>query len=177
MEPREKWTSTIVARLIDHVRTREARSNLAYYLLGHSAGAQIANRIAAFVPHHARRIVIANPSSYVWPKRDARFPYGFGDLPAEMNNDEAMRRYLAQPITLLLGTADTALTANLDVRPEAMRQGSNRHERGVNIFRSAESLARAKGWAFNWRLIEVPDVGHNARRMYGGPEAIAAFAP
>ncbi len=176
VEPRENWTSAIIATLIEHVRTREQRRDLEYYLLGHSAGAQIANRIAAFAPHTARRIVIANPSSYVWPTRDARFPYGFGDLPVEMNDDHALRRYLAQPLTLLLGTADTAITPDLDVLPPAMRQGAMRYERGINTYRAAQSLAQEKGWAFNWRLVEVPNVGHDARRMYGGPQAAAAFA-
>ena len=46
VEPRENWTSAIIAALIEHVRTREQRRELGYYLLGHSAGAQIANRIA-----------------------------------------------------------------------------------------------------------------------------------
>jgi len=177
LEPRENWTSAIIFKLIDHVRGREGQPRLDYYLLGHSAGAQIANRIAAFAPHQARRIVVANPSSYVWPSRDARFPYGFGDLPEAMNSDAAMRNYLAQPLTIMLGTADTAITPDLDVLPQAMRQGAMRYERGINIFRAAELLARDKGWTFNWRLIEVSGVAHNVKRMYGGAEAMMAFTP
>jgi pimeloyl-ACP methyl ester carboxylesterase len=177
VEPRENWTSTIIFKLIDHVRGREGQRRLDYYLLGHSAGAQIANRIAAFAPHQARRIVVANPSSYVWPSRDARFPYGLGDLPPDMSSDTALQRYLAQPMTLLLGTADINVTPDLDVLPQAMRQGSMRYERGLNAFRAARTLAQEKGWTFNWRLIEVPNVGHDAKRMYGGAEAAAAFAP
>jgi len=177
IEPRQNWTSAIIFKLIDHVRGREGRGELDYYLLGHSAGAQIANRIAAFAPHQARRIVMANPSSYVWPSRNSRFPYGFGDLPSDMSDDAALQRYLAQPMTLLLGTADTNVTPDLDVLPQAMRQGSMRYERGMNAFRAARTLAQEKGWAFNWRLIEVPNVGHDAKRMYGGAEAAAAFAP
>lgn len=177
VEPRENWTSAIIFKLIGHVREREGRVDLAYYLLGHSAGGQIANRIAAFAPHQAQRIVVANPSSYVWPSRDRRFPYGFGDLPEAMNNDAAIRSYLEQPLTIMLGTADTAVTPDLDMLPPAMLQGAMRHERGINVFRAAESLARAKGWTFNWRLIEVPNAGHSARHMYGGAEAAFALAP
>jgi hypothetical protein len=30
----------------------------------------------------------------------------------------------------------------------------------------AEELAREKGWRFNWRLVEVPGVGHDGKAMF-----------
>ncbi|MDH5537535.1 MAG: hypothetical protein OEZ08_18445 [Betaproteobacteria bacterium] len=174
VEPESAWTAALILRLIGRVLADEGRPDLDYYLIGHSAGGQIANRLAAFAPHGAKRIVIANPSSYVQPTRDARFPYGFGDLPETMNGEIAIRRYLAQPITLLVGPADVH-DKDLDVRPAAMRQGATRHERARNIFNAAREVARANGWPFNWQLIEVPDVGHDAQRMYASPQALAAL--
>jgi hypothetical protein len=108
------------------------------------------------------------------PTRQARFPYGFGDLPQNMADESAVRRYLAQPITILVGTADLG-TGNLDLLPPAMQQGATRYERGRNAFHAAQDLARDKGWEFNWRLIEVPGVGHDARGMYHSPQAEAAL--
>jgi pimeloyl-ACP methyl ester carboxylesterase len=174
VEPPAQWTGTLILKLIDHVRNDEGRPALDYYLIGHSAGAQIVNRFAALVPNGARRIVIANPSSYMRPTRQARFPYGFGDLPQNMADESAVRRYLAQPITILVGTADLG-TGNLDLLPPAMQQGATRYERGRNAFHAAQDLARDKGWEFNWRLIEVPGVGHDARGMYHSPQAEAAL--
>jgi len=174
VEPRARWTSVLILQLIDAVRTREGNPDLPYYLIGHSAGGQLLNRFAAFVANGAARIVVANPGSYVRPTREARFPYGFGDLPPEMSNDAALQRYLAQPMTILLGMADTKST-NLDMRPPAMLQGATRYDRGVAVFHMAQDLATKEGWAFNWMLVEVPNSGHNVASMYRSPQASAAL--
>lgn len=176
VEPPAQWTGQLFLRIIDAVRAAEGRPDLAYALIGHSAGGQALSRFAAFVPNAARRIVIANPSTYLWPSRDERFPYGFGGLPAPLAGDAALQRYLAQPITILLGTADVERGPDLNVRAGAERQGANRYERGRNAFRAAEQLARDRGWAFHWRLVEVPGVAHSARRMFGSAQAMTALS-
>jgi pimeloyl-ACP methyl ester carboxylesterase len=175
VEPAEDWTGRLILKVIDAVRAMEGRPDLPYYLIGHSAGGQALSRLAAFVPNSARRIVIANPSTYVWPTRAERFPYGFGGLPAALADDAAIRRYLAQPVTILLGTADVNRDADLNVREGPERQGTNRHERGLNAFRAARAAAEAHRWPFNWRLIEVEGVAHSARRMFDSPQAAQAL--
>lgn len=174
IEPQAQWTGTLILKLIDQVRNDEGHPALDYYLIGHSAGGQVVNRFAALVPNSAKRMVVANPSSYVRPSLQARFPYGFGGLPENMADEPAIRRYLAQPMTILLGTADV-LTKNLDQLPLAMQQGATRYERGRNEFHAAQELARDKGWEFNWRLVEVPGVGHDAKGMYRSAQAEAAL--
>lgn len=176
VEPEAQWTGRLFLAVIDSVRVAEGRPDLAYALIGHSAGGQALSRFAAFVPHQAQRIVIANPSTWLWPSRDERFPFGFGGLPAPLADDAALQRYLAQPVTVLLGTADLRRDNNLNVHPPAERQGATRYERGHNAFRAAQQLAQDRDWAFNWRLIEVPGIGHSARRMLGSPQARAALA-
>ena len=175
-EPEARWMGRTFLDIIDSVRAAEGRPDLGYSLIGHSAGGQTLSRFAAFVPHAAKHIVIANPSTYLWPSRDERFPYGFGGLPSTLSDDAALRRYLAQPVIILLGTADVERGADLNVREGAERQGYNRLERGRNAFRATQQLALQRGWAFNWKLLEVPDVGHSARRMLGSTQAQAALA-
>jgi poly(3-hydroxybutyrate) depolymerase len=175
IEPVESWTGPLILKIVEAVRALEGRPELPYYLIGHSAGGQALSRLAAFVPNSARRIVIANPSTHVWPTRTERFPFGFGGLPATLSDDAALRRYLAQPVTLLLGAADVNRDRNLNVTEGAERQGPNRYERGMNLFRAARKVAADAGWEFNWRLVEVPGTGHSARRMYESPQAAAAF--
>lgn len=177
VEPPETWTSTLITGLIEEIRGLEGNPALEYYFIGHSAGAQVANRMTAFGAHAARRIVVANPSSYVAPTRAARFPYGFGALPQSLSNDDTIRRYLAQPMMILAGTDDVQ-DRNVDMRPPAMAQGATRYERAQNVFDVARDLARTRGWTFNWRLVEVQDVGHDVESMYGGNHLdVALFGP
>lgn len=176
LEPESRWTARMLLDLIEAVRREENAPDLPYYLIGHSAGAQLLSRFAAFVPNAARRIVIANPSTYVWPTREAHYPFGFGGLPEAIGSEEAVRRYLAQPVTIFLGTSDVVRDGTLNVTGSAMRQGANRYERGTEIFQAARELAKNKGWNFNWRLVEAPGVGHSARRMYASPQVDAAIA-
>lgn len=176
VEPESQWTGRMFLEIIDAVRTMEGRPDLAYSLIGHSAGGQTLSRFAAFIPNAARHIIIANPSTYLWPSRDERFPYGYGGLPPKLADDAALQRYLAQPVTVLLGTADIARGSDLNTRPGAERQGENRLARGRNAFRAAQTVAQERGWDFHWRLIEVPDVAHSARRMFGSAQASNALS-
>lgn len=176
VEPETQWTGRLFLDIIEAVRVMEGRADLAYSMIGHSAGGQTLSRFAAFVPNKARHIIIANPSTYLWPSRDERFPYGFGGLPADLARDAMLQHYLAQPVTILLGTADVERSGDLNTRPGAERQGENRHARGHNVYRAAQALAQERGWTFGWRLVEVPDVAHSARRIFGSAQALQALA-
>lgn len=171
---RRHWTVQIVTPLADWARAETGIDP--YYLLGHSAGAQFLSRVAAFAPNAARRIVIANPSTYVLPSLDVMAPFGLGGV--EPTADAALRRYLEQPVTIYLGEADTnEKAADLNISPAAMAQGKTRFERGMTTFNAGRALAASRNWPFKWRLIKVPDVGHNARKMFSAPEAAVALQP
>jgi pimeloyl-ACP methyl ester carboxylesterase len=176
LEPAEQWTGEILQSLLDTVRKQEGVPGMPYVLIGHSAGAQFALRATAFGRLAPARIVIANPSSWLAPTFDEPYPYGFGDLPPEVANDAVLRRYLAQPFTILLGTADTG-SVDLSMTAGAQRQGAHRYARGTNVFHAAAEASRRRGWAFGWQLIEIHGVGHSARRMYANPSAAHAFCP
>lgn len=172
--PRD-WTGRLVLDLVDWVRKQEGRP-LAYSLLGHSAGGQFLDRLAAFVPTEARRIVVANPGSYVFPSLEIGAPYGLGKVYAGADGEAQLRRYLEQPLTIYLGEADTR-DDDRDESPDALAQGASRYQRGLNVFNSAKALAQARGWTFNWRLVELPGVGHSARKMFIAPQVSEALAP
>lgn len=169
-----EWTYAAIPRIVAHVRARESRPELPYYLVGHSAGGQFLVRLAAFLPGEAVRIVAANPGSHLFPTRDQEFGYGFGGLPEDLSNDEVIRRYLAAPLTLYLGTGDIYPRPSFDDSPPAMKQGAHRLERGRACFAAAEQLARARGWTFNWRKVETPGIGHEAAAMFAAREAADA---
>lgn len=168
-QPREEWTAQYLEPILDAVRRMEGK-NLPYYLVGHSAGAQFVSRSAGFLPFKAERIVAVNPGSVLFPTRDQVYPYGFGGLPDEISNDDAIRRYLEAPLTFYCGTADVT-TKSLPVDPPAMAQGQTRIERGRNIYAYAKKLAQERGWKFNWRLVEAEGVDHGSLGMWNNPNA------
>ncbi len=172
-QPSEAWTYAVIPKIVAHVRTLENKTAAAmpYYLIGHSAGGQFLVRLAAFLPGDAVRIVAANPGSDLFPTRDQDFGYGFGGLPAELNNDDVIRRYLAVPLTFYLGTDDIYPRPSFDDSAAANRQGKHRLERGRNCFEFARKLAAERGWAFNWRKVETPGIGHEAAFMFAAKEA------
>ena len=173
-----RWTYSIVRKLVNTVRIREGRADMPCYLIGHSAGGQFLGRMAAFMPGDACRIVACNPGSCLFPTRDLPYGYGFANLPPHLSNDDALRRYLASPLTFYLGTDDTSVAKNFDTTSPAMLQGENRIERGRACFLMAQKLAAKNKWAFNWRKIEAKGVGHSAPGMFSAPEVEdALFGP
>ena len=172
IQPERSWTVGLVSPLIRAVQDQAATTGLPFYLAGHSAGARFLSRVAAYTQSGATRILIANPSTYVLPSTTEDAPYGFGRL---KSGDQLLRAYLTKPVTILLGEEDTG-SKNLAESDAAMQQGGTRLERGRRTFAAAQAAALAHGWAFGWRLVEVPGIGHNARSMLGGHEAAEALA-
>ncbi|MDX2290299.1 MAG: hypothetical protein NW217_15960 [Hyphomicrobiaceae bacterium] len=168
--------SPVIADIIAWSRRRMTRASASTVLFGHSAGAQLLSRLTAYCPlPEPRRIVIANPSSHVWPDMTEAAPFGFGQLTGHLGAPAALAAYLAQPITIYLGTSDTE-NDRLDQSRRAMRQGINRYERGRNVFTAAQKVARDRGLPFNWRLVEARGIGHDHKGMLGAPDALEAIA-
>ena len=146
-----------------------------YYLIGHSAGGQFLERMSAFVDTGAERIVAANPGSLIFPRTDWDFGYGFGKLPSNLADDASLQKYLAQPLTLYLGSGDDHVDGDLDISEEAMREGPGRYQRGLACYEAAKKLASEKGWAFNWRVVVAKFVGHDHALMFNHPIAEVAL--
>ena len=171
LQPRDRWTFNVIVRLVADVRAKEG-SRVPYYMLGHSGGGQFVAKMAMFMPDEAVRLVAANPGSNVFPDRKEAFPYGLGGLPDALCDDDALRRYCAAPLTLYLGTGDVYQNASdgFDFSAAAMRQGPVRLARNHRFFEIMRKLAADRGWPFNWRLAETPDIGHSGAKMFHAPE-------
>jgi pimeloyl-ACP methyl ester carboxylesterase len=172
LKPRERRTGYLVLELIDALRAGEGHPDMPYSLIGHSAGAQFLGRFAAFFPNEARRIVLANPGSYVMPMWERKYPYGFGGLPIVSNTDR--KRYLASPVVVLISSQDTS-RKGLDKSPGAERQGATRYERGHTAYDAAKASAAAEGLVFGWSLVEVPGLRHGSAKLYARSESAAAL--
>jgi hypothetical protein len=172
--PRD-FTGRFVLDLVDWARKQEGR-DLPYSLIAHSAGGQFLDRLVAFVPNQAKRVVIANPGTYVLPSLTVDAPYGLGKVYSGAEGEAQLRRYLQQPLTIYLGQADDRDDEQNNTA-EARAQGASRHERGLRMFNAGQSLAKDRGWTFNWRLVELPGVGHSASKMLAAPQAAEALKP
>jgi poly(3-hydroxybutyrate) depolymerase len=175
LQPEADWTWSLVPKLADELRKREGRPDMSYYLIGHSAGGQFLIRLAGFVKTDATRIVASNPGSLLFPTEEMPFPYGFGELPEKLGKEAALKRFLAQPITLYLGTADTVQDKNFPKGPLASKQGDSRYERGKNAFKTAEKLAKEKKWDFGWKVVEAEGIGHVAAEMFKNNKCLEAL--
>lgn len=177
LQPREQWTFNVIERLVAEVRRREGRPDLPYYVIGHSGGAQFTARLAMYLPGGAKGFVAANAGSYTFPDPEVRFPYGLRGLPPELTDEAIIRRYLAAPLTLYLGTGDVLQLESdgFDFSPEALHQGPHRLARGHNFFATMQALAARRGWPFNWRLVETPGIAHSGAQMFAAKEVAAAL--
>ena len=167
-------TVDLIPALVSWAQDAAGQAGMPYVLLGHSAGAQFVDRVAAYAPVPAVRVVIANPSTWVLPDTATAVPFGFGGPGTDEVEQKALRAYLAEPLTVLLGQEDTRKRW-LAQGPQAEAQGDNRYVRGTRAFHAAEELAKRNGWVFGWKLIEVPGVGHDAAAMFGSPQAVEAL--
>jgi dienelactone hydrolase len=173
-EPRDR-TGQLVLGLVDWARKQEERP-LAYSLIAHSAGGQFLSRLAAFVPSKARHIILANAGTYVFPSLTVDAPYGLGKVYSGADGEAQLRRYLEQPLTIYLGEDDNK-DDDRNNTPEARSQGASRHQRGLNVFDAGQNLAQSRGWTFNWRLVQLPGVGHDAQKMLAAKQAFDALTP
>jgi hypothetical protein len=173
--PEAEWTWSLVPKVADELRKREGRPDMPYHLIGHSAGGQFLIRLAGFVKTDAVRIVAANPGSLLFATEEMPFPYGFGELPETLGGEAALKRFLAQPLTLYLGTGDTIQDKNFPKGRFPDKQGASRYERGQNAFKTAERLAKEKDWTFNWKVVEAQKVGHNAEEMFKSASCLDAL--
>jgi pimeloyl-ACP methyl ester carboxylesterase len=175
----------ILARLSDRALFPNVREIV---LAGHSGGGQIVQRYA--VAGHqiaaveragiALRYVVANPSSYVYLDDSRPVPaltggcaqfnawkYGLQFLPRYLGSpsfNALETAYVSRRVTYLLGTDDDDPDGpDIDKSCAAEAQGPTRLRRGVNYFKYLQSRHRT---GLEQRVLLVPGVAHNARRMF-----------
>ena len=163
--PREAWSFAAIEPLFDAVRAMSGTRVARYDLYGHSAGAQFVHRYVMFMGEaRLKRAISANAGWYTLPNLEIDFPYGLRNSGLSA---EDLQRALAQPLTVLLGTADNDRAhPNLRRTPEALAQGPHRLARGEHFVAQSRHQAAAAGHVFPaWRLQYVDGVGHDNGAM------------
>jgi pimeloyl-ACP methyl ester carboxylesterase len=161
----EEWIFDDFDRIFNTALADVNSTQKTYDLFGHSAGGQIAHRLALFNPKtKVNSIVAANSGWYTLPDFDTEFPYGLKDLTIKKNH---LRKTFKSNLIILLGEKDNKYEKRGDLRKTkpANFQGDGRFSRGVYFFKTAEVLADKFKVKFNWKKKIVKDVGHSYSKM------------
>lgn len=159
-----QWTYNVANRIIDDVKTRVGATKSKVILFGHSAGGQFLHRYLFLADKiKADLVIAANAGIYLLPDENVTYPYGFKNVAA---GTKEMKRAYNQKTIILLGESDIKRTDSGFPKTSADdKQGLNRFERGKNFFNLSKKKAEKLKTKFNWRLVTVPNVGHNGVKM------------
>jgi pimeloyl-ACP methyl ester carboxylesterase len=162
--PSDQWTFSLIEPLFDMVVKETQSSCKAYYLYGHSAGAQFVHRYLMFADSpRVIRAAFANAGWYTMPDFNEKFPYGIYGSPIDQKKLEAFFSYNT---CVLVGVEDKDRNGiAFNVSAEAEEQGKNRFERGNYYYKYCKELAAKMSVPFNWSLTHVPNVGHDNEKM------------
>ena len=165
--PKEKWTFSVIEHLFDHVKGITGNTNQYYDIYGHSAGGQFVHRMVLFMPDaRINKAVAANAGWYTLPDFSEKFPYG---LKKTQVNDTTLKRSFAKNLTILLGDKDNDPNhGQLRKTKRAMKQGTNRFDRGKFFFKSAVAEAKKLNTLLNWKQKVVKGAAHSNKKMSVG---------
>ncbi|MGA1398291.1 MAG: hypothetical protein ACO31K_06545 [Schleiferiaceae bacterium] len=160
-----QWTYDLIEQLFTHFRSQTASNDARYDLVGFSAGGQFAHRFAFFAHRpQCDRIVACSSGWYTLPDAANEFPYGLGTT--QRATDADVRRALATPLHLAVGTADTdPNSSGLRHTAEADAQGINRLQRANYAYQRAVDQSSALNCPLAWTLHLEPGVAHSALGM------------
>jgi hypothetical protein len=173
--PREAWTFGIDERLFQLLRAQGVTTRQRYGLFGHSAGGQYVHRMLSFgFRDHVAVAASANAGTYAMPDLSTPWPFGLGETDVD---NATLRALLAFPITVMAGTEDVLTTGQFFPKgPRSMRQGATRFERAHNYVRSGHNAAAALETKCAWRIIDVPNVGHDGKLMSAAATPVISAA-
>ena len=160
-----EWTYAIIEQLFIHFRAEVASKDARYDLVGFSGGGQFAHRFALFAHRpQCDRIVACSSGWYTLPDAASPFPYGLGTT--QRTSDADVRKALATPLHLAVGSADTdPNSSGLRHTAEADAQGLNRVQRANYAFQRAMDQSTAINAPLAWSLHLETGVAHSAVGM------------
>jgi hypothetical protein len=173
--PRDRWTFGIDPRLFAALQAQGITTAPRYGLFGHSAGGQYVHRMLSFgYRDNVAVAVSANAGTYAMPDLEVNWPWGLGATELGQTDLPAL---LTFPLTVMAGTADTKTTGRFFPKgPKSLKQGPHRHARAHNYLAIARQAASQCNVNLAWRVIDVPDVGHDGRRMSDAAAPLIAAA-
>ncbi|MCG2588856.1 hypothetical protein [Rhodohalobacter sulfatireducens] len=159
----KEWYYTSVEHLFDTFLRSDSQLLKRYVLFGHSAGGQFVHRMAMFTPDARFDLAIAaNSGWYTIPDNEQNYPYGISGAP---KLQDRISYSLQRPLVVFLGTEDKPDQGGFRTRPEAMKQGESRPQRGKHFFEAAQHYATNRGLTLGWQIKYAEGIGHNYKEM------------
>jgi len=152
-------------RIFDHAVASLGTKQSQYDIFGHSAGGQIAHRLAVFNPNSkVNRILASNSGSYTVPSFDAKLPFGTQDA---LLSKSHLTAAFEEKLVLFIGEKDNAFgTGGILLHSPAVNfQGLHRLSRAQYFYKTSKDMATELDAKFNWQLEIIPNIGHNYRLM------------
>jgi len=181
--PDSLWSFTLIEHMFDFILEQTGSKETRYDIVGHSAGSQFVHRMMFFLPDARIRTGIAsNAGFYMMPTLTGEygggtfnFPYSLGGTGTTFNEVD-LEAYFGRRLIIHLGMGDTVQDGDVSTTPGANAQGEgpSRLSRGHFFYNFAKQTAKTMGVPFNWILVEVPGVAHNAQRMIQAPNVGSA---
>jgi hypothetical protein len=159
-KPKEFWSYYVNDRIFELVKRLTGSQQKKYYIWGNSAGAQFVHRqliVGAY--EFIEKAFASNAGVYTMPTRATDpYPYSLKDLDL---TDEDLKRIFSLDFFILLGEEDVVQDAYFLKSKAAMRQGSNRLQRGKKFYSIAKKESQRLNLNLKWQLITIPGCGHN----------------
>ena len=166
---REIGADDWVLRLVKAHQQAFGIKEKSFYLYGHSAGGQFAARFVVAHPEQVKKVVITAAATYPQPNPEVAWPFGLGELHADIEWNAATTRrvdvtpdkqkWLAAtqvPLTVIVGLNDTA---ELPAFPG--QKGKNRFGIGRNWVLDMASFAGENGLECRFKFEMAPGAGHS----------------
>jgi hypothetical protein len=164
LRARSDWTLLTIEEVFDIVLAEIPDAPSTYSIQGNSGAGQFISRIPLLVPE-ARFDVAAGSNSgwYTLPDRNEPYPNGIADLDI---TDADIANVFTKKVVTTIGELDTdPHSYQLKHNDWTDAQGNNRYERALFYHDYMQEYAANRGYAFNWDLIVVENVGHPAELM------------
>jgi len=164
VRPRAQWGYAVPARVFGLLREAGVTRRQRAHFFGHSAGGQFGHRmLSTQAPDAFEAIAVGNPGWYTLPTLEKSFPEGLAGIGL---GEAELLRLLAYPLLILAGMQDIETSGpSLPAQPAAVEQGPHRFARARNYLAAGQAEAARRGVACNWRLVEVPHIGHDGAAM------------
>ncbi|MBN1877435.1 MAG: hypothetical protein JXA33_24645 [Anaerolineae bacterium] len=160
-----------VLRLVNAYQQTFGVTGKKFYLYGHSAGGQFTARFLVTHPETVKRAVITSAATYPQPTTEVAWPFGMGELHADIVWDADMvtpvdvvpdpEKWLAAtqvPLTVMVGLNDTA---ELPAALIPGQKGKNRYTIARNWVQDMAAFAETHSMESHFRLDLIPGQGHS----------------